>query len=512
MKVSFGFHLAQRRDVAIPVAMPSPAPVSTAPGYLANEVAPYAAYGPQRIVSGYSGPLFTLRRADGATMEVSAQTGGDYPDYAAIEAWAGSGIPTVATLYDQSGNGRHMAQGTPDNQPGFDTRQRFGNAAPILFDGYNRTATAQNPVRQKFMQVSGLSFDRANASVFCAAQSQVSFNTAFPLAMEDAGGAIVGALNAPSFQSLNSLGSNINGVPRGVDSSPDTIGFTRTASNRFYYSQGQVFNQSASNSSITATRLRIGRANSGEVAMMALFGFVLYDTALSEADGLSAMNSMNAAIGKPSAFDYHVLFIGDSITEGTGSRNLLNTARSMNLRPEALVTNAGVHGQRLADDAANRTVRFGNQFRAGMPNVAFISGGTNDLAAGTAGSSLYSDATAPLVAYLASLDFTVFVATILPRTGGNWDAAAEARRVAYNDAVRGNAANAAGILDLASNPTMGNGNETSTTLYPDGLHPSSLGYRYLAGAPSGSFADPATYYAALRDALRTTALGDSYAP
>ena len=77
------------------------------------------------------------------------------------------------------------------------------------------------------------------------------------------------------------------------------------------------------------------------------------------------------AIGKPSAFDYHVLFIGDSITEGTGSRNLLNTARSMRLNTKALMTNAGIHGQKLADDAANRVNRFGNQF-ASFCNVCYL--------------------------------------------------------------------------------------------------------------------------------------------
>jgi len=104
------------------------------------------------------------------------------------------------------------------------------------------------------------------------------------------------------------------------------------------------------------------------------------------------------------------------------------------------------------------------------------------------------------------------VATHLPRTGGSWDAAAEARRVAYNDAVRGNTAAADAVLDLSANPTMGNGNAGNTTLYPDGLHPSSLGYAYLAGAQSGIYAAPQTYLAALTTILRGTFLGGSYVP
>lgn len=497
----------RRRGVVLP-----PVAAPTAPGYLANAVAPYAAYGPQRVVSGYSGPLFTLRRTDGATMDVSPQSGGDYPDYTAINTWAGSDIPTVTTIHDQTGKGRHLLQANVANQPGFDTGQRFGNACPILFDGYSRSASPQNPNRERFLEANGLSFSRANMTAFVAAQSQVSFNTSTPFAFENnAGGDNVG-LDAPSVSAVNTLGSNINGQARGVDSSPDTMGFALSASNRLYFSQGAVLNQSASNAATTATRLRVGRNGAGKPAMMALFGFALYDTALSQTTGATVRDSLNTAIGKPGAFDYHVLFIGDSITEGTGSRNLLNTARSMRLNTKALMTNSGIHGRLLADDNNSRTGRFGNQFRAGIPNVAFISGGTNDLDQGTAGAALYTNTTSPLVGYLKSLGFKVVVATILPRTGGTWDAAAEARRVEYNNAVRGNAATADAVLDLTANPTMGNGNEGNTTLYGDGLHPTSLGYAYLAGAQSGIYAAPQTYLAALTTILRGTALGGSYVP
>ncbi len=502
-----GMGPVRRAGVVLP---PVAAPV--APGYLSNTVTPYAAYGTQRVVSGYSGPLFTLRRGDGATMDVSSQSGGDYPDYTAINTWAGSDIPTVTTLHDQSGNGRHLTQGTVANQPGYDTGQRFGNACPMLFDGYSRAASAPNPNRERFLENSGLSLQRQNVTAMLAAQSQVSFNTSGQFSFEDASGATVVGMAAPSVGAVNSIGSNINGQPRGVDASPDTTGFALSASNRLYFSQGQALNQSASNAATTFTRFRLGRSAAGTAGMMAFFGLALYDTALSQAAGGTVRNSLNTAIGRPTAFDYHALFIGDSITEGTGSRNLLNTARSMRLNAKALMTNAGIHGQVLADDYNNRVNRFGSQFRAGIPNVAFISGGTNDLAGGTAGATLYANTTSPLVSYLKSLGFKVAVATILPRTGGSWDTAAEARRVEYNNAVRGNAATADAVIDLTANPTMGNGNEGNTTLYPDGLHPSSLGYAYLAGAQSGIYAAPQTYLAALTTILRGTLLGGSYVP
>lgn len=78
--------------------------------------------------------------------------------------------------------------------------------------------------------------------------------------------------------------------------------------------------------------------------------------------------------------------------------------------------------------------------------------------------------------------------------------------------MRANAAGADAVLDLTANAAMGNGNAGDAAKYPDGLHPSPLGYFYLAGAPSGANADPQTYYAKLRDILRTTSLGPAYSP
>lgn len=51
-----------------------------------------------------------------------------------------------------------------------------------------------------------------------------------------------------------------------------------------------------------------------------------------------------------------------------------------------------------------------------------------------------------------------------------------------------------------------------TALYPDNLHPNNLGYAYLAGAPSGTYANANTYYDALRAVLRSTVLGAGYVP
>ena len=519
-----------------PSPEPSPSPTPTAapsaPGYLANTVTPYAAYGPQRMVAGYEGPLFTLRRADGATMEVSAQTGGDYPDYAAIEAWAGSDIPTVAALYDQSGNGRHMAQAASAEQPLFDTSRKFGNLVPICFDGYGRTNTATNPQRQRTLSVGSLTgLDAVAMSAFMAMAPQASYNKTGHWFGSDAGGTN-GRHEQLHGVTANALTNRISGTNKNV--SPGTLGpFIPMTPNAFGIATdgAGVLRQWANGATGTTggvgtasnpvERLTLGKALIGGAdyyGAYRLFGCAFYAGGVSEANGSGIIASMNTAFGHGNGFgnapEYNIVLLGDSIMEGTGSRAL----KTMPAQLDALLTkprriyNMGVHGETMATAYAQRTGRYSATFASGIPNVAFLQYGTNDMGAGTSGANLYANTATPFVAFLQGLGFKVVICTILPRADGPWTTAMESERTAYNSAVRGNAAAADAVLDLTANAAMGNGNASDQAKYPDGLHPSSLGYRYLAGAKSGADAAPATYYATLTDTLHTTALGTSYEP
>ena len=529
VRASYGKH---RGDSGVsPTPTPTPAP--TAPGYLNTTAAtPYSAYGPQRVVSGYSGPIFTLRRADGATMNVSPQTGGDYPDYAAIDAWAGTDIPTVATLHDQSGNARHMTQVTAAHQPLFDTSRKFGNLVPICFDGYGRTATAVNPQRERTLSVGSLvGLDGVAMSAFMAMAPQASYNKTGHWVGTDAAGT-TGRHEQLHGVTANALTNRISGTNKNVN--PTTLGpFIRMTPNAFGIAAdgAGVLRQWANGATGTTggaatvanpvEQLTLGKALIGGAdyyGAYRLFGCAFYAGGVSEINGNSIIASLNTAFGHGNGFgtvpEYNAIFLGDSIMEGTGSRALKNTPNQLDalLTKPRRIYNMGVHGETMATAYAQRTGRYSATFASGIPNVAFLQYGTNDIGAGTTGANLYANTATPFVSFLQGLGFKVVICTILPRADGPWSAALETERVNYNNAVRGNAASADAVLDLTANPTMGNGNAGNTTLYPDNLHPSSLGYRYLAGAPSGTYADPATYYAKMADTLRTTALGASYVP
>lgn len=524
--------LLARRAAATPSPTPTPTPAS-APGYLAGiAAAPYAAYGAQRVVSGYAGPLMRLRRAsDSVEADYSAQSGGDYPDYAAIDTWAGGSAVTVVTLYDQSGNARHMTQATAANQPSFDTSQTFGNVVPVLFDGYGRTATATNPHVDKHLSVSGLTgLNAVQMAAFFAMQPQTSSNRIGHWAGSNAAltthhheqlhGLTINVITnriAGTNKNASTSGPKMHFTPNAFGASSDGAGVLRQWSNGATGTTGAVSTTPQAVEVLTLGKAFVSAPQFN--GAYRLFGAVFYAANVSEADGNSLIASINTAFGHGNGFgtapEYNVLLIGDSIIEGTGSRLLENMPRLLDAgltKPRRLFS-YGVHGERLSTADAGRTGRYGGTAVAGVPNVAFIQGGINDIGAGTTGANLYANTTTPLVAYLQGLGYKVVVCTLLPRADGPWTGAMEAERDAYNAAVAGNAAAADAVLDLTANPTMGpDAAASDTTLYGDNLHPTSLGYAWLAGAPSGTYANAATYYDKLRDVLRTTALGGSYVP
>lgn len=492
---------------------------------------PYMAFGSQRVISGYAGPLFTLRRDDGTTLDVSPQTGGDYPDYDAIDTWAGGNVPTVTTLYDQTGNTRHLTQATVANQPSYDTTQRFGNAVPILFDGFGRTATAANPQRDKNLQRGSLTgLDAVAMSAFMAMQPQTSYNTT---------GHWVGANEAGSTgrheqkhgNTQNCMTNRIGGSNRNVSVGtmgpqmrfePQAFGASVGAGVLRQFANGVSGTQAgASTTSVAIERMILGKAlnvGASNYGAYRLFGCMFHASALTQAQGDAVIASMNTAFGHGNGFgtapEYNLLFIGDSITEGTGSRLIENYPSLVDqslTRPRRMYVSAE-HGQTQATCYSGRVNRYGATFAAGIPNVAFIQLGLNDIGGGAAGATLYANTTTPFIAYLKGLGYKVVVCTLTPVSTANIGGGLASYN-AYNDAVRANTGGADAVLDLTANPVMGpvaSGNDTS--LYPDGTHPGPLGYRYLAGAPSGTYANAHTFYDTVRDVLRTTALGGAYVP
>ena len=70
--------------------------------------------------------------------------------------------------------------------------------------------------------------------------------------------------------------------------------------------------------------------------------------------------------------------------------------------------------------------------------------------------------------------------------------------------MRTNTAAADYVPNIASHPVMATGGATADiALNGHGTYPTNLGYSYLAGAASGTYADTHTYYYALSQMLGT---------
>lgn len=83
-------------------------------------VAPFVAYSlGRRLTVNYSGPLIRVRRSsDNAEQDIRyVDSVSAVLDTTALLDFAGAGDAFVVTAYDQSGNARHWAQATADNQP-----------------------------------------------------------------------------------------------------------------------------------------------------------------------------------------------------------------------------------------------------------------------------------------------------------------------------------------------------------------------------------------------------------
>lgn len=101
------------RSAASAFSTPAPTALSTDMG-----MTPDYSWGvARRLVAGYSGPGVKVRRSsDNTTQDVAFLSGGDL-DVAALTTFVGSGSGYLDTIYDQSGNGRHLVMATAAAQP-----------------------------------------------------------------------------------------------------------------------------------------------------------------------------------------------------------------------------------------------------------------------------------------------------------------------------------------------------------------------------------------------------------
>ncbi|GAA4335394.1 glycine-rich protein [Flaviaesturariibacter amylovorans] len=109
--------------------------ISWGPLTLPADAAPASARlaaGLRLLNSTYTGPLLRLRRASDGNEQDFYALGRDL-DTAAVRTWLGGGSAFCVTLFDQSGNSRHITQASPGAQPQFILRSAVNNLPALRF-------------------------------------------------------------------------------------------------------------------------------------------------------------------------------------------------------------------------------------------------------------------------------------------------------------------------------------------------------------------------------------------
>lgn len=453
---------------------------TSSPAVLAvvTPIAPAAYYGTTRL-STYSttGPVFdVVRPSDSASLTINFSN--NKPDITALNTFLGSEIGQVSKLYDQSGNGYHATASS--NRPKVKSSIGTNGIPSIIFDGSNGA-----PVITAQMTIpSELTLNIQNLAMIFAGRQSISQNTSCWVSLSNSVPATIAKWQ--ELQGVSYVATSTQTTPTYPPTNPAVFATSTNGTNTKHFEAERVF----SRTSTTGTGMSVGGIIGNDVGgvsrgMFELNGLALFSSAISDVDIQTIRASLEATLSIQTTFTDTISITGDSILQGTGTTLCANLTRqlfSLLKRPTRII-NAGVFGATMASIASGTAYHTVFSGWTQTNRVWVLESGTNDIANGTTGSALSVIAAARIADAKSAGQNKVGVCTILPRQTWVTDTAKWVEAQAYNDLVRANYLSwgADFIVDLAADPTMGNiSNCSNTSLYTDGLHPSSLGNGYLA--------------------------------
>lgn len=405
----------------------------------------------------------------------------------------------IVKQYDQTGNGRHKQQVLTGSQPAIDFRCRIGNSLAVVYDTqidgngsqsgqytYNTAMSLAFPL--------GLSFNSQNMGMVFAGRARSAMKPSCFWTLNNSSGTPVNALSLANQyppgngieQGLNcyyetqALSFNSHQLP----TQSEFVGGISASTGGIYVFAGDVGLSTSNNPLMTLGGYGglTGGVSNGESGYSEMSDEIWWPNYLTFTD----IQNVTAAIYRglqimPQTRGYLVCD-GDSITEGSGAtlnRNLVRILEPL-LSQRAKILNTGFAGDTIAGRANYYPYLMGTITPVNPPfQIVHISAGTNDIAGG----SSLATVQAAIQQYCTEAHaggFKVVVVTQLPRedvSGAN-----ETTRQSYNAWLRANYATFAdGLADWANDPDMGASSyPTNTTLCADGIHPTSVGYEYLA--------------------------------
>lgn len=449
------------------------------------------AWGMVKMESAPPGACCRVRRSsDNAELDIPFSADGIVDSDRMRSFMRGDQYLYLVTLYDQTANGYNATQATQANQPKLDMSY-IRNGMPgivssatylTLPSGVAITSTANCAV----WTAVGNFNTQAAAVPWC-------FGTAgqFELSMSPSSAFSVQPKLSSTF--LN-FGTNMNTIP---NANGCVVGLNSSASAMTLFRNNASYTRAA----LTGAGTQVIATTGGTIgtpgtALTDIYGLVLFDVALSTEESAFLQYAMTQAYSAVLVPRANFVLHGDSIVKGTDDMGHTYVKALMShFGSNVTMHSLGVGGQLMQTMATAAQVnnRAGPLFRSGIPNIAVLMGGTNDVTTGRTAAQMYADALAWTTA-MKGFGFITVVQTLFPRPLGSTGAGTVTqdmvdRRNAFNALVRANCGAGKELADYCIDVQ----NELSlatvinTTDFPDGQHPANSGYVKIAAVQANTF-------------------------
>ena len=446
-----------------------------------------AAYGIKKLKSSYSGNAFDLLYPYGGsnTKTIGYASDGTL-DMVAFSATGGTA--SIATWYDQSGNGYNATQGTAINQPSL-TNLVLIDGLPAVFPLSAALNSAGNA--QWLVIPTGLATTQQNYNMSGVIKFTDNYeNTAIGQVGQSTGTNTAWFTNATT--GLNQTGCSTTAYPQ-----PGVVTFVMGGTS--LGQQDSLQNDITTDGYQCYTGGAAGAQTGGIIGPTSSslqgnqYAAFIVTGSLTAAQTQALNNSLSYWFHVPSQGTDLLFFAGDSITAGSQSslgqsypqqidQLLQTTGRSIK------IMDGGQPGILASTYCAASPFPPTSLYRAtNTTNTLSILLGTNDIGTAPNAASVYTSLT-QCIQRAQSVGYKVIINTILPSTEFS-SGTPLTTWTNLNSLIVANAAGADYVCNLQSDPSMGPaGVWSNAALYADGLHPTSLGYSYIAQFVRGCYA------------------------
>jgi lysophospholipase L1-like esterase len=400
---------------------------------------------------------------------------------------AGTGLQTWT---DATSLGNSATQATSGNRP---TMQAQGGLPVARFDGVNDSLAIPSAVS---MQVQNLTMFAvvyptkrhvpATESYLCfgplAGVSHMLYDRLSNYGYYNSG--LVFFANGPAAGDPGAyVVSNYVGKVNGADKIVPAVLMVQTAPSTTLFRANGLNYSAAVLSAVSYSGGGLGIFNNATWFTGDMYAAALFES-VPDADRDRVYNWLLAKYGYTYTAQNLIVTLGDSLSQGVNSTTQLNEYPSQLIgllnadgKPYQLYNDAR-SGARISHVSGRLATYVTPKYMARTHNIAVLWIGSNDIQAGVAGSTVYTDLTA-VISSLKATGWTVAVVTMLPRT--DVSGTKETERGNFNTAIVGNAAGADYVVNLG---TVVNLQTTSNTTYyaADATHLTDVGYGLVAQA------------------------------